>query len=222
MSQSIQRLSASAMSGGLRRLASRNEGHSVIGVDVSQSKGRYDQRRHGGTIVEQGIAELVTRCTVPARLPPPRPASADRVNGSSNLVDLRRDAQSRRIGGSTELRRARLRADRKRSCAASRSATIVIRVYLVLSGVDRRDRGRVPFALFASGLQLLHRDFGIAMNSRVFCREGTSMHRTSIDLLYGHRDRKTLQLPTRSSALYAGIGAPVAHIGSRPVLPPRC
>ncbi|MBV6521915.1 MAG: GDP-mannose 6-dehydrogenase [Gemmatimonadaceae bacterium] len=184
-----------------------SEGHTVVGVDVSQSK--VDMINAGtATIVEQGIAELVG--TVHA---------SGRLSATTSVADAVRDTSislicvgtpSRANGGLDLSFVDRVCAQIGEALRQKRERhTIVIRS-TVLPGSTEDVAGAAVTR--ASGLQP-QADFGLAMNPE-FLREGTSI-KDFYDppfTVIGTEDARTAD---EVAALYANIGAPVHKVSTR-------
>lgn len=183
------------------------EGHGVIGVDVSGSK--VDMVNRGlATIVESGIAELVSEMVASGRMRATGdPAEAvretdlslicvgtpSRPNGSLDLAYVERVCEE--IGAAMRDKRGR--------------HTVIVRS-TVLPGTT--EEVVIPALERTSGLRA-GRDFGVGMNPE-FLREGTSIRDFYEPpfTVVGADDAETAQ---RVRALYAGIAAPFHHTAPR-------
>lgn len=183
------------------------EGHSVVGVDVSQSK--VDMINAGtATIVEQGIAELVAEVHAAGRLKATSNV-ADAVNATS--ISLICVGTPSRANGGLDLSFV------ERVCAQIGDAlrhkrarhTIVIRSTVLPGSTD--EIAGVAIAR-TSGLKP-GQDFGLAMNPE-FLREGTSI-KDFYDppfTVIGSADAATA---ANVATLYAGINAPIHKVETR-------
>ena len=183
------------------------EGHTVIGVDVSQSK--VDMINDGkATIVEHGIAELVADMKAAGRLRATT-SVGDAVSGSSiSLVCVGTPSAA---NGSLDLGYVDRVCQEIGAALKSKKArhTIVIRSTVLPGSTEdiaatALERG--------SGLKR-HKDFGLSMNPE-FLREGTSI-KDFYDppfTVVGAEDEATAQAV---SALYAGLDAPVRVVAIR-------
>ena len=177
------------------------EGHTVIGVDVSQSK--VDMINDGkATIVEHGITELVAEMRGAGRLTATTSVTQavaestislvcvgtpSAPNGSLDLGYVERVC--REIGAALKLKKER--------------HTVVIRSTVLPGSTED-----IAASALEQGSGLVrHRDFGLSMNPE-FLREGTSI-KDFYDppfTVIGAEDQATAQAV---AALYAGIDAPV-------------
>jgi GDP-mannose 6-dehydrogenase len=177
------------------------EGHSVVGVDVSQSK--VDMINAGKpTIVEHGIAELVAEMRSAGRLRATTDVTDAVANTNISLVCVGTPSAP---NGSLDLTYV------QRVCAQIGAAirqkterhTIVIRSTVLPGSTEGL---ALPALEEASGLKA-HKDFGIAMNPE-FLREGTSI-KDFYDppfTVIGAQDPATAEAVAR---LYGGLDAPV-------------
>lgn len=183
------------------------EGHSVVGVDVSQAK--VDMINAGlATIVEQGIAELVAEVHAAGRLRATT-SVADAVQSTS--ISLICVGTPSRPNGALDLSYVErvcgqigetLRDKRDRHTVVIRSTVLPGSTHDIAAAAIER----------ASGLKA-DRDFGIAMNPE-FLREGTSI-KDFYDppfTVIGTEDPRTSQAV---AALYAGIQAPLHTVATR-------
>ncbi|MGQ0647614.1 MAG: nucleotide sugar dehydrogenase [Gemmatimonadaceae bacterium] len=177
------------------------EGHTVIGVDVSQSK--VDMINDGkATIVEHGIAELVSEMRTIGRLRATTDVGDAVLNSDISLVCVGTPSAP---NGSLDLSYV------ERVCSEIGAAmrrkgtrhTVVIRSTVLPGSTESI---ALPALQQASGLTA-HRDFGLSMNPE-FLREGTSI-KDFYDppfTVVGAEDSLTADAV---SQLYVGVEAPV-------------
>jgi len=183
------------------------EGHSVVGVDVSQSK--VDMINDGkATIVELGIAELVAEMRASGRLRATTDVNDAVANSSVSLVCVGTPSAP---NGSLDLEYV------ERVCAQIGAAirdkkgrhTVVIRSTVLPGSTEDL---ALPALEKASGLRA-HTDFGLAMNPE-FLREGTSI-KDFYDppfTVVGAADPATAEAV---AALYVGLDAPLRVVAIR-------
>jgi GDP-mannose 6-dehydrogenase len=183
------------------------QGHTVVGVDVSQAK--VDMINAGlATIVEQGIGELVREMHEGGRLTATTDVAAAVAATDISLVCVGTPSQP---NGSLDLRYVERVCTQIGQALRDKSTrhTVVIRS-TVLPGST--DEVALPALERASGLRA-GRDFGIAMNPE-FLREGTSI-KDFYDppfTVVGTEDEPSGRAV---AALYAGITAPLHVVATR-------
>ena len=180
-----------------------DRGHSVVGVDVSQSK--VDLLNAGqATIVEEGIAELVRSAHQSGRLRATTSAEDAVASTDISLVCVGTPSQS---NGNLDLKYIERVCEQIGAALRSqnRRHTIVIRSTVFPGTTDNLAR---PALERSSGKRADH-DFGLAMNPE-FLREGSSIRDFNAPpfTVIGTADAATGRL---ISKLYAGINAPL-HI----------
>ncbi|MCC6316296.1 MAG: UDP-glucose/GDP-mannose dehydrogenase family protein [Gemmatimonadaceae bacterium] len=183
------------------------EGHHVIGVDVSQSK--VDMINDGkATIVEHGIAELVSEMKAAGRLRATTSVSDAVKNSSISLVCVGTPSAP---NGSLDLSYvervcfeigAALKDKPTRHTIVIRSTVLPGSTEDIAAAAIERGSGRTR-----------HQDFGLSMNPE-FLREGTSI-KDFYDppfTVVGAEDEATAKAV---SDLYAGLDAPVRVVAIR-------
>ena len=184
-----------------------SEGHSVVGVDVSESKVNLINAGQA-TIVEHGIAEMVSGMRAAGRLRATTDVAEAVAHTDISLVCVGTPSAA---NGSLDLGYV------ERVCAEIGAAmrhkstrhTVVVRSTVLPGSTEEVAK---PAFERASGLAA-HRDFGLAMNPE-FLREGSSI-RDFYDppfTVVGAEDAETAEAVTR---LYAGLDAPVRTVAIR-------